>query len=553
MINSTTLTPWQRFLGLLELERKDIFQIAYFAIFEGAVALTLPLGIQAIINLLQGAQISTSWIVLVILVTLGVAFTGILKYMQMRIIETIQQRIFTRASFELAFRFPKIKMSELRNYYLPEIANRFFDTLTIQKSLSKILLDVPSAFLQIIFALVLLTFYHTFFILFGFLLLILIFIVFKYTAERGLKTSLDESKNKYKVAHWLEEIARTVISFKLSGKTNLALNKTDTLVNNYIESRESHFKILILQFQQMIGFKVIVTAGLLLVGGYLVLNQQMNIGQFVAAEIIILLVISSVEKLILGLESFYDTLTSIEKLGQIVDKELELQTGETITEDSLTIELHNANYSVPQRKQPILQNISLVINPTDRVLIQGESGSGKSSLLQLLSGIIEPTSGFVYINNLSLQSLHINKYRANLGLSLSEETPFEGTIRENVTFGNTAITDDAIIKVFNHIGLIDFLKQQPNGLSTYLKPEGKQIAYLIAKKIVLARAILKQPKVLILEDPLQQFDNQETEKIINYLCDASHKWSIIIVSDNDIWRAKCNKHVTLKNGQITQQ
>lgn len=553
MDNKQPLTPWQRFLGLLSLERKDIFQIAYFAIFEGIVALTLPLGIQSIINLLQSAQISTSWIILVILVTIGVTFAGVLKYMQMRIIETIQQRIFTRASFELAFRFPKIKMSELRNYYLPEIANRFFDTLTIQKSLSKILLDVPSAFLQIIFALVLLTFYHTFFILFGFLLLILIFIVFKYTAERGLKTSLDESKNKYKVAHWLEEIARTVISFKLSGKTNLALNKTDTLVNNYIESRESHFKILILQFQQMIGFKVIVTAGLLLVGGYLVLNQQMNIGQFVAAEIIILLVISSVEKLILGLESFYDTLTSIEKLGQIVDKELELQTGETITEDSLTIELHNANYSVPQRKQPILQNISLVINPTDRVLIQGESGSGKSSLLQLLSGIIEPTSGFVYINNLSLQSLHINKYRANLGLSLSEETPFEGTIRENVTFGNAAITDDAIVKVFNHIGLIDFLKQQPNGLSTYLKPEGKQIAYLIAKKIVLARTILKQPKVLILEDPLQQFDKQETEKIINYLCDASHKWSIIIVSDNDIWRAKCNKHVTLKNGQITQQ
>lgn len=551
--NSENLTPWQRFLGLLVLERKDIFQIAYFAIFEGVVALTLPLGIQAIINLLQGAQISTSWFVLVILVTLGVAFTGILKYMQMRIIETIQQRIFTRASFELAFRFPKIKMSELRNYYLPEIANRFFDTLTIQKSLSKILLDVPSAFLQILFALILLAFYHPFFIVFGFLLLILIFIVFKYTAQKGLQTSLKESKNKYKVAHWLEEIARTVISFKLSGKTNLALSKSDDLVNEYINSRESHFKILILQFQQMIGFKVIVTGGLLLVGGYLVLNQQMNIGQFVAAEIIILLVIASVEKLIMGLESFYDTLTSIEKLGQIVDKELESQSGETITEDSLIIELENASYSVPERKQPILQDISFTICPTDRILIQGESGSGKSSLLQLLSGIIVPTSGFVYVNNLSLQSLHINNYRAHLGLSLSEETPFEGTLRENVTFGDTSISDDTIFKVFNHIGLSDFLKQQPNGLSTDIKPEGKQIANLIAKKIVLARAILKQPKLLILEDPLQQFDTQETKKIINYLCDVSHKWSVVVVSDTDVWKSKCNKYITLKNGQIKKQ
>ena len=88
--------------------------------------------------------------------------------MQLRIIETIQQRIFTRAAIELSYRFPKIKMHELRNYYPPELANRFFDTLTIQKGLSKILIDVPTALLQILFALLLLSFYHPFFIVFGF-------------------------------------------------------------------------------------------------------------------------------------------------------------------------------------------------------------------------------------------------------------------------------------------------------------------------------------------------------------------------------------------------
>ena len=160
------MTPWQRLIGLFQLEKRDILQIFYYAIFAGIVALSLPLGIQAIINLIQGAQISTSWIVLVVIVTLGVAFSGALQLMQLRIIETIQQRIFTRSSFELAYRFPKIKMAELRNYYPPELANRFFDTLTIQKSLSKILIDVPTAVLQILFALILLSFYHPFFIIF---------------------------------------------------------------------------------------------------------------------------------------------------------------------------------------------------------------------------------------------------------------------------------------------------------------------------------------------------------------------------------------------------
>ncbi len=545
------LTPWQRFLGLLQLERKDIFQISYYAIFDGIVVLSLPLGIQAIINLIQGAQISTSWIVLVVLVTAGVAFSGILKLMQMRIIETIQQRIFTRASLELSYRFPKIKMSELRNYYLPELANRFFDTLTIQKGLSKILIDVPSAFLQIIFALLLLSFYHPFFIIFGILLLLLIFIVFKYTARIGLETSLKESKTKYKVAHWLQEVSRAVISFKLSGKTKLAMQKNDVLVEDYLTARENHFRIILLQFTQMIGFKVLVTAGLLLIGGFLVLDQRMNIGQFVAAEIIVILVINSVEKLILGLESFYDVLTSIEKLGQVVDLPLESQEGEVMKPDTeLTVEFDNVSYAVSNRNTPILQNISLTVNPKDRILIEGKSGSGKSSLLQLFTGLIVPTSGYIYVNNLSIGSLLLNQYRSHLGLSLSEETPFEGTIRENITFGNKDISDELIYETFKNLGLNEFLKQQSDGLNTYLKAEGKQIANSIAKKIVLARAIIKQPKMLILEDPLDQFYKEEALEIISFLTDKSQPWSLIVVSNNQSWKQKCNKHIMLENGNV---
>ncbi|MBT3741629.1 MAG: ATP-binding cassette domain-containing protein [Polaribacter sp.] len=545
------LNPWQRFVGLLNLEKKDIFQIFYYAIFGGVVALSLPLGIQAIINLIQGAQISTSWVVLVIVVTFGVIFSGALQLMQLRIIETIQQRIFMRASFELSYRFPKIKMSELRNYYPPELANRFFDTLTIQKGLSKILIDVPTAILQILFALILLSFYHPFFIVFGVLLLLLIFIVFKFTARKGLETSLIESKNKYKVVHWIQEIARTVVSFKLSGNTNLAMSKNDDLVSEYLEARENHFKILLLQFSQMVGFKVIVTAGLLLIGGALVLRQEMNIGQFVAAEIIILLVIASVEKLIIGLESFYDVLTSIEKIGQVVDKELESQDGETpLFKNGLILELDEVSYGVKDREKSIIKNMSFKLSPKSRVLVVGESGAGKSSLLRLISGVIEPTAGNIYINNLSLSSLHLNHYRSQLGLSLSEETPFEGSIRENLIFGNESIKDDLIFDVLENVGLSQFLKEQPNGLDTVIYPEGKQMSYTIAKKMILARAIIKQPKIMILEDPLDQFNLEETISIINYLTDEKRPWSLIVVSSKKSWRSKCTQTITLEKGQI---
>ena len=549
------MTPWQRLIGLLRLDKRDITQVFYYAIFAGVVNLSLPLGIQAIINLLQGARISTSWIVLVVLVTLGVAFVGVLQLMQIRIIENVQQKIFTRSSFEFAYRFPKIKMSELTNYYPPELANRFFDTLTVQKGLSKILVDFPAALLQIVLGLLLLSFYHPFFIVYGILLLLLVYVVFKFTAQKGLDTSLNESKSKYKVAHWLQEIARSIVSFKLSGKTSHALDKNDELVTEYLKAREDHFSVLVLQFVQMIGFKVLVTAGLLLIGGLLVLNQEMNIGQFVAAEIIILLVISSVEKLILGLETFYDLLTSLEKLGQVVDKELETQEGEISFGGNapLFVELDGVSYSVPGSNKKIIDNVSLKITPNCRILMKGRSGSGKTTMLRIISGILEPDSGGVYVNEHSLNGISLNHYRSYLGQSLPEQSPFEGSILNNITFGDKTISQEQVNWALKNVGLTEFVKEQPRGLQTILYPEGQQIPYTVAKKIVLARSIVRKPKLLLLKNPLDQFEKAEATRLINFLSDPGNGWALLVVGENKRWIEHCTRVITMEKGRIIDE
>ena len=550
-MNQPNSSPWSRFFNLITLEKKDILQIFYYALFAGVLSLSLPLGIQAIINLIQGAQISTSWIILVVLVTLGVSFTGTLQIMQLRIIETLQQRIFTRSSFELSYRFPKLKMNTLRQYYPPELANRFFDTLSIQKGLAKILIDVPSALIQIVFTLILLSFYHPFFILFGLGLITLMFFVFQYTVRRGLDTSLEESKHKYRVAHWIQEIARSIVSFKLAAHSDLSLKKNDEYVADYLDAREAHFKIIKLQYIKLIGFKVAVTAGLLIIGGMLVLNQQMNIGQFVAAEIIILLVIASVEKLIVSLETLYDMLTSIEKLGQLVDLEIENQSGKLINpEDPFVLELKDIEYAVSDREQPILTDVNIKIAPKEILLIQGDTGAGKSSLLRLLAGVIEPTQGDLFVGEHNLKAIQLNNYRSMLGLSLSDEAPFEGTLKENLTFGDNSISDGEIRRVMEVLGLHEFVKAQPFGLSSLINSQGKHISYTVTKKLILARAILHQPKCLILEDPLDIFTTEETQNIIDYLCDHSHPWSIVVVSNNNYWRKKCTQLIKLKDGRM---
>ena len=541
---------WTRLLNLLKMEREDILQVLYYAIFAGILSLSLPLGIQAIVNLIQGAQISTSWIVLVVLVSLAVVFVGVLELLQFRIIENIQQKLFVRASFEFTNRFPKIKMSELKNDYPPELANRFFDILTVQKGVSKLLIDFPAALLQILFGLVLLSLYHPFFIIYGLLLLGLIYVLFKYSAQKGLETSLEESRNKYKVAHWIQEVARSIVSFKLSGKTRLALDKNDRLVTQYITAREKHFNLLAFQFSKMIVFKLLVTAGLLVVGGLLVLNQQMNIGQFVAAEIIILLIIGSVEKLILGLESLYDVLTSLEKIGQVLDKDLENQQGDVDLSDisELSIELDNINYEDDDKV--ILQNVFLHIPYKQRILLQGHNGAGKSTLLKILAGIIEPTEGNFYINNTNQNNIILNKYRTLLGLCLLEETPFEGTILENLTLGDASIDSKFVNEIVELVGLLEFVKNQEKGFQTILYPEGKKLSYTISKKIILARAILKKPKLFILKEPLDQFDVKEVKRIVDYLTSPSRDWGLIVVSKDSYWESNVDRKIELSNGTL---
>ncbi len=546
------LTASQRLINLLKLDRKDISQVFFYAIFAGLVSLSLPLGIQAIINLIQSGRVSVSWIVLVFIVIAGVALVGILSLMQLRITENLQQKIFIRSSFEFGFRLPRIKTDALHNQYPPELANRFFDTLTIQKGASKLLIDFSSALLQIIFGIILLSLYHPFFIFFGFLLIILLYVIFRFSYNSGLSSSLKESKYKYKVVSWLQEIARNNFSFKKTSNFDFALTKNDRLVSEYLTYRERHFGIIKRQFTQLIVFKIIITAGLLLIGGYLVLNQKMNIGQFVAAEIIILLVINSVEKIVIGLETLYDVLTAVEKIGQITDLEIE----ETITKEvdycytNIQLAAENLSYKFPDASDYVLEKISLTIEQSEKIYLEGLNGSGKTTLIRILSGLLQPTSGSFYINDDTYRKIDLEQYRSQISTIIIGETPFEGTILENITFNNPLISQEDLKWAIDSVNLGDFIKSLPKGLDTKIYPEGKQLSSSNAQKVLLARSIINRPKILFYEDALDKMDNDAAKEVINFITSKENKWTLIVSSKNDYWKQKCTRNITMSDGKI---
>lgn len=525
----------RRFWLLLKPDQKEIKNVYIYAVFNGLVNLSLPVGIQAIINLIQGGQISTSWLILVIFVIVGIAITGLLQISQMRITEHLQQKIFTRAAFEFAYRIPRIKLEALYHHYAPELMNRFFDIVSVQKGLSKILIDFSTASIQVVFGLLLLSFYHPFFIVFSLILIILVYFIFKLTSKKGLETSLDESKNKYKVAHWLEELARTRITFKLAGPTDLHLQRMDKHVGGYISARESHFKVLVQQYMLMVGFKLMVATGLLVIGSILVMEQQMNIGQFVAAEIIILLVLSSVEKLILSLESIYDVLTSLEKIGQVSDLQLEydkngIDIASHVKDGGLGVTLKNFKFSYPDKRRSIFENASFRVDPGEKLLVMGDSDSGKSTLLYLLAGLYDLEEGSISFNNLPLGNLDRHQLRSVIGDCLMDEHLFDGTIFENISMGRKNATLENVQWAVKNLGLESFINNLPKGYNTIVHSEGRQFSKGIIDKLLIARSIADLPRLLLIKDTFTSLVGSERYELMRFLTSKDRPWTLVITS-----------------------
>ena len=548
-------TPLQRFFRMLEPNGKAIRNLYIFAVINGIIALSLPLGIQAIINLIQGGEVSASWILLVAIVLLGYLFSGGLQIVQLRITEDLQKDIFVRSAFDFAYRIPRIKMEILEKHYAPELMNRFFDTITIQKGVAKILMEFTAAGLSILFGLILLSFYHSFFILFSILVILAVFVLGRYIFHRGLHSSINESKYKYKVAFWLEEVARTNTTFRLTCDASLPVKKTDELVSSYIDARETHFGILLRQYYLFLIFKLMIAAGFLILGSVLVFNQQMNIGQFVAAEIIVLLLISSVEKLLLIMENVYDLLTYIEKIGQLMVMELEntdtISLQDVNRAEGLSVRVNNLYFKYPDDNDYSLKGLNLDINANESVCITGSNGSGKATLLKLMTAFFEPQRGTIVYDNIPLKSYNVTDLRSIIAECISEDRIFNGTLLENLTVGRN-IPLENIGKILDLVGLSPFIEQLPDGYASNIGPQGRRLPGSVAQKIILARNLLKNPRLLIVEDIFKNLERKEKLDLFKTILETNKSKTIVIVSkDPDIMKLT-DKVITLEHGEVSK-
>ncbi|PSL07634.1 peptidase domain-containing ABC transporter [Cecembia rubra] len=545
------LTPLRRFFKFLEEEKKEVYAIYFYSFLNGGVSLIYPLGIQAIVNFVLGGRVSTAWLIMVLVVAIGITFGGFLQISQLYLTEKLEQRVFTKSAFSFAYRLPRLKMDELQWKHTPELVNRFFDAVNLQKGISKILIDFSFATVQIFFGMVLLALYNVFFLIFSVILLAMVILIFYYTSPKGMETNLKVSTQKYKTAYWLEEIGRTMATFKLAGNSKLPFYTIDKLLQSYVDYRNKHFAVLVLQYKVMIVFKALIVTVLLVVGSVLLINDQISIGQFIAAEVVIILMVSSVEKVILSLDSVYDTLTATEKMGQIMDLPMERQEGTekslTTNKQSLEFEIRDLSFKSKDTSFDILKDVTFQINSGEKVILTGKSGSGKSTLMYLMAGLFSDYRGRIIVNGLPIDTMNLDRLRSYIGDSLSHQSIFHGSIYDNITLKKDVI-DKQVREIIELVGLKEYIYQLPEDWDTVLMPEGKNLSKSVISKIILARCLVNHPKALLLEDLFSCFDEKEKETYINYL--LSGTWTLLMVSEDPEIIKKFSRVIALDEGRV---
>ena len=546
-------TPFQRLSGMLVLDRIDYVVIVIYTVLIGLLTLAVPLAAQALVNTIAAGMLIQPLIVLTLGVLGALIFAGILRLLKLIILEKLQQRIFARVSLHLGDHVPLIQHDVIESEFLPQLINRFFDVLTIQKTMSKILFDGPAAALQVFLALVLMSFYSPYLLAFAIGLMLFIVFVIWVLGMGGLRTSIQESYRKYEVADWLEELARCHVSFKMNAAPNFSLLKVDSLVVNYVKSRRNHFRVL---FRQALGiylFQAITSAGVLAIGGWLVINRELTLGQVVASEIVVVGALEGLEKLIRLMENYYDLLTGLDKVGHLSDMPRERASGQLLPINSAgaRVDCRKVRFSYDNRNE-IISNLNLVIEPGEHVSLVGKSGVGKSTLALMLCGLHEPTHGLVQINGLDIRDLSLSSLRDSVSLVGNTNEVFAGTIEENILMGRDNISHQDLQWAIGLAQLNEELATFPKGLQTRLVSEGRNMSRGQLQRIMIARAIINRPQLLILDEGFTGVDENDKISILNELFKSEYGWTIVDIShDPEIVSRTRTIHVLAK-GHIAE-
>jgi len=536
------LSPGERLRRWLGRERETLLAVVGYSAVIGVISLAIPLAVQALVNSLAFGRVLQPLVVLSLALLLLLSLAAALRVVEVYIVELLQRRVFVDVARDLARRVPAASPEAGGPWGLTERINRFFDVVGAQKSSSFLLLNATEIVMSTIAGLVVLAFYHPYLLIFDIVLVASLGFVLLRLGRGGVETAVAESQAKYDLAAWLETIARRQPRFASPEGAAWGTSQTDRRIVDWLSRRARHFDIVL---RQTIGFATIQalsSGGLLGLGGYLVWDGQLSLGQLVASELIITGVVGQLAKFGKHLESFYDLNASVDKLGVLLDLETEPTSGELLEQgtEGIAVEL----------QELVLQgrHCSISIEPGDRVALAQLPHRARRDLFDILYGTRTPGEGNVLLDGTPVTSLAPRIRRHQIAL-VRGGMPVAGTLEDNLTSGEAQATAGRLRQLLDEVGLRPMLNELPDGLETWIHPDGDPLTRDQLVALDVARASLRSPRLMLVDHALDRISSEQLEPLWNALTRADAPWTLLLASDRPEILERCPRvHVWTEQG-----
>lgn len=542
------LSPPQRLRGWLRTESTELWVAVIYSVAIGLLSLVVPVAVQSVVNTIAFGTVIQPLVFLTLAVLAGLGFSAILQALRTYVVEMMQRRIFVRVATNSLSRLLRARVDAFDSHHGPELVNRFLDVVTVQKAGAILLIDGLTIFMQTVMGMLLLAVYHPWLLAFDLVLLLCIVIILFPMGRGAIDTAVKESKAKYSLVAWLEEVARWQATFKSTLGTSFAVERTDALVSEYLGYRAKHFRILLRQISASLLLHALASSALLGVGGLLVINRQLTLGQLIAAELVVTVVVSGFSKFGKQLETFYDLNAAVDKLGYLTDLPLESHGGESLpaVERGAAIRLTDVTFSYGNGRLT-LAGVNLDLRAGARI---GITGFGKSTLLDVIYGLRQPSAGTVEVDGYDIREVRLDHLRSQIAMVRAPEV-FQGTIADNLRLGCSKVTTADLRSALEVAGLLEDVQSLPETTLTELQTGGLPLSPSQGIRLMVARAILQSPRVLLLDESLDQLETASARVAIARALfrELPGATTLVVSSKREILEL-CDAVYELRNGRL---
>lgn len=520
------------------LDHSSIYSMLIIGVLISLLSLVVPIAAQTLINLVAFGKLLQPVVSLSIMVLVLMAGMGVLSIWQMVIIEIIQQKLMVRISLNLAKHFTHLSPTIFSTHNGPELVNRYFEIVVINKALASLLLYGITLGLQMIFGLILLLFYHPIFLLFDAFILISLLMIIFVPYRAAIESAQEECAQKHVIGSWLEEILINRYLFKYNEYPRYVIEQTDKRLVGFLKARNQHFKQLIKHQIGLFALAAIATSLLLGLGGYLIINNQLSLGQLVASEIVLGTLIYGFKRLGALLENYYDLIASTGKIDFALNLPLENNHNQELANNILpsmqSIHLGFDKISLlPQGEQLLQSPLNAEASPANPLLLFFKQEDACKNLIESLSGLKETLSATISLNGIPCTQKSLIALRKH-SLLIREPQWFAGTIYQNLVLNHRSVSMDVICELLKKMKLLEKIMNCTDGLNTLV--HDWQTVFTLSEliQLMIVRAIIDKPRLLIIDRSLDELQAEEVDGALSLILALDNTTLVLTTLKNHI-------------------